>query len=507
MTSAIVLVTSVLTTVYYNMHDDNDQPFYKSENIPFLLVSMLVVFAVFLFLQKRHVLEKKRLMWAIGIVFITAYCMMLILAVKPQAVNDSKTLDNIINAFMQGDYSALTTKGGYLFIWPFQLGYVLFGEMVGRAFGPSNYFVWDVIQLISILITVFLIYKMTDEFFGDDDVSGAAALLSMGALFFYNFATYIYGDILSMAPQTLALFLTVLYVKRERIVYALLAAPCIAAAVVLKTNCEITLIAIVMIMILSTWGNIVRSDKPAHIQADRAEDKKRLLQRVALSVFMILCVFAAKKAVDIHYMKLAGIDKIPDGSPAVSHIAMGLQESDLENGWYNGYNYRVFEDNDYDTAATAKAAKENIKERLSDFTKDPGYAAGFFLRKFTTQWADPVCISTHDLDLVSRHVEDQPALCDFLVFGKGQIALRWIMNVFMSVCYLCVLVYLFTCYKKRIASPGEMLLLILIFGGILFHQFWEGSSRYAMRYYIYWLPFAAYGMKVLIGNIHTRGKR
>ncbi|MBP3197817.1 MAG: hypothetical protein J6N21_12545, partial [Butyrivibrio sp.] len=71
----------------------------------------------------------------------------------------------------------------------------------------------------------------------------------------------------------------------------------------------------------------------------------------------------------------------------------------------------------------------------------------------------------------------------------------WIMNVFMPVCYLGVLVYLLGIIVKRPASLEEMLLLILIFGGIVFHEFWEGSSRYTMRYYIYYLPYAAYGIR------------
>ena len=129
------------------------------------------------------------------------------------------------------------------------------------------------------------------------------------------------------------------------------------------------------------------------------------------------------------------------------------------------------------------------------------------VRKFTTQWADSVCISTHNLDLVSRHVENQPAIAQFLVFGTGSHILIWVMNVFMPVCYIGVAIYLFGILRGRKASVSEMLLLILIFGGILFHEFWEGSSRYTMRYYIYYLPFGAYGLKVLLGFICEHIKR
>ena len=185
---------------------------------------------------------------------------------------------------------------------------------------------------------------------------------------------------------------------------------------------------------------------------------------------------------------------------------MGLQENELEDGWFNGYNYQVFRENDYDSALTAEAAKENIAETLRGFMNNPKWGVKFFLRKFTTQWADPVCVSTHNLDLVSRHVENQSSFCDFLVFGKGGRILAWGMNVFMTVCYLGVLVFLILAIRKGLLDSPRMMLLILIFGGILFHEFWEGSSRYAMRYYIYWLPYAAYGLEVLLGYIHKHGK-
>ena len=93
------------------------------------------------------------------------------------------------------------------------------------------------------------------------------------------------------------------------------------------------------------------------------------------------------------------------------------------------------------------------------------------------------------------------ALGTSLVYGRGSEVLKWIMNVFMTLCYLGVLIYLINVLRKKSVTDSEMLMLILIFGGIVFHEFWEGSSRYAMRYYIYYLPFAACGLKVLSERI------
>ena len=497
--AAVVFGVSFFTTIYYDAHVDVDFPHYKKETILHLVISMAVVFVFFFIIYKKRWLESGKLI-AIALLFCTAYCLTLILAIKPLPVDDSMLIDEVLVKFAEGDYSSLKGAGGYLYTWPFQLGYFLFGQIMDRLFGHGNYFAWDIVQVLCILLTVYLLYKITWELFGNKRICGIMALLSFGMLFFYNYSTFIYGDILSLAPQTVALYFTILFVKREKAKYAILNAIFMGLAVLLKTNSEITMIAIGIIFLLNT-----HKDDAGDNGYCSYEVPKRLLGRVALIVLMVLVVWGFKESVNSHYCKLTGLSEIPGGSPSVSHIVMGLSESELEDGWYNRYNYDVFGENDYDTEKTKAAATEDLKERLQFFSQNPVYFAKFMTRKFATQWADSVCISTHNLDLVSRHVENPTKLKDFSVFGNGSIILRWVMNVFMSVCYLCVLVYLVRRLRKggralKVTTP-EMLLLVLILGGMAFHQFWEGSSRYAMRYYIYWLPYAAWGMDAVIKKL------
>lgn len=505
MASLVVLAVSTATTIYYDMHDENDWPHYGRENILLLLGFLVIVFVILFFLYKKKVYEKNRLLLTISLIFIIGYCLMLILSITPQAVNDSKMIDDVINLFATGDYSSLTEPGGYLFTWPHQLGYVGFGQIMYNLFGASNYFAWDMVQLLSIIITVFLLNRITWELFEDKVICGIMSVIACGALFFFNYVTYIYGDILSMAPQTLALYMMILYLKRHRLRYGILSAVSIALAVVVKPNCEIALIALLMALMLSLLAGPVKDEG----EQKASDEGRHIVSGLIIGALLVVITFASKGAVDSYFCHLTGLNKIPDGSPPWSHIAMGLQEEGgLEPGWYNGYNYHVFAENEYDSEATAKAAKDNIAQTLSDFSKRPLHAGRFFLRKFTTQWADSVCISTHNLDLVSRHVDKESSLRDYLVFGsdKGCPVLIWIMNVFMPVCYLGTAIYLLGILKGRSVSHQEMLILILIFGGIVFHEFWEGSSRYAMRYYIYWLPYAAYGINNLLRSIGVKEK-
>ena len=80
------------------------------------------------------------------------------------------------------------------------------------------------------------------------------------------------------------------------------------------------------------------------------------------------------------------------------------------------------------------------------------------------------------------------------------------------VCYIAI--RLFQVWKKRKAvgwnissaggleaiffSDGEILMIIFIIGGMIFHKFWEASGRYTMRYYLTMLPLAAEGADMVM---------
>lgn len=494
----IVLAFSFFTTIYYDMNIDVDFPQYGRENIPLLvLFSAVVLFLIFrLYRRGRGFLAGKGAL-VFAMLFCLGYCSLLIFSIKPMPVSDAMTLNEIINEFMDGNYSALTTPGEYLFYWPYQLGYVAFGQVMCTVFGKDNFLAWDIMQLISILTTLYLLHRITREIFEDDVICGLMDVLSAGALFFYNYVTFVYGDILSMGPQTLAIFMTLLYIKREKKRYIPIAAVAIALAVMLKSNAQIALIAMSMLIL----GSAIKEGT----LKKRRELFKRLAERLLMVLILVLAVKGQGFLVDSYYKSVIGLEELPEGCPLESYIAMGLQESELEDGWYNGYHYTIYgKFNGYDSEDARQRALTNIGDNLHSFLVRPLHGGKFLLRKFTTQWADSVCISTHNLDLVSRHVENPTKMMYYLVFGEGSKILIWIMNVFMTICYLCVVICLAGMLRKKKISDAAMLLLILIFGGMVFHEFWEGTSRYAMRYYIYWLPFAAAGLRALLDRINVR---
>ena len=74
-----VLVTSLLTTIYYDLHEDVDFPHYAKENIPLLLLLMAIVFMVFALFQYKDFFRKKSSgLLVFALVFCAAYCLTLI---------------------------------------------------------------------------------------------------------------------------------------------------------------------------------------------------------------------------------------------------------------------------------------------------------------------------------------------------------------------------------------------------------------------------------------------
>ncbi|MCR5101139.1 MAG: glycosyltransferase family 39 protein [Butyrivibrio sp.] len=478
----VISIVSLLTTITFEMYSENDLPEMKIDNIPLLIISMIALFGVLYFVKRKtKILERPGKSFVIATIMEVAFMMLLILSIHPRAVTDGLSLDRVINEFSAGDYSSLTEKGGYLFIYPFQLGYVAFGQIMHAFTGESNYFAYQILNILIIVMTVSSLYLISYECFEDVQIAALTALMGLGLTFLYVYSAYIYTDVCSLGPEIMALYFQIKFMKYDKYRDEIIAVLLIGISVLLKMNSIIAAIAMIIMIVL----NISRKNK-----------NYRLILADALMILLIIlaCTIPAK-VVNAYYVSVSGIEKIPTGVPRTGHIAMGLQESETENGWYNAYNVNVLIDNDYDSEAADTEAKENIKERVSLFIHHPYYAFKFFARKFIMQWADPTCVSMRNLELTSRHVENQSALSDFMVYGTGKSILEWIMNVMHLLMYGGTLLYCIFSIRKKDINFYVAFLALFVCGGMAFHEIWEASGRYTMRYYVVLLPMAAAGTK------------
>lgn len=503
----LVLAVSFCTTIYYDLYQESDLPRFGRENVPLLVLLMLCVLAALYFLWnrqksratavpvsgKRYPLSRTM---KIALLWAGAVSLYMILMVRGLATNDALRLDQIVNQFMQGDFTEVTNPGGYLFVYPFQIGYVAAGQLLYVLFGASNYMVYQLLNLAAILITIRMLYQITWELFEDHIVCNLMAMLSMGLLFLFVYSTFVYGDIWSLAPETAALYLTIRYLKYHKVSDILWGGVLNGCAIVLKTNAYIALVAMVIILILDTF----RSGENGKLSG------KKVLQGIILAVLMVLISKGMTGMINTAYAGAIGIDTMPKGVPGSTYFAMAMQEGGGEGGWYDGYNVNTYNQSGYDWNAANQTALAEIGQRLTEFSERPLHAGRFYVRKFLSQWADPTCISMRELELTSRHVEGQPAIMYSVIYGKGRIVFSWIMNVFQSIIYLGAAIYCIDVFRRKKLEFTQAFLILFIFGGMLFHELWEGSSRYTMRYYICLLPFAAAGLQHLFMAIRVKLK-
>lgn len=528
--SLLILGVSLLTTVVFRQNEQNDLFDFTAENIPLLLLSMVVVFLLMLFVQaaaKNH--GKKQNMGLLSfrggrrqgkkeengeaslktdhpafpwvmMIFGGAISLFLVLVIRGNPTADASQLDEIINQFMEGDYSALE-PGEYLDVYPFQIPYVYIGELIAHVVGQSNYLVWQLISVIAVEVILYFLYQITWELFENKTICRIEQILSCGMFVLFVFSTFIYLDVWSIAVQTLAVYWQILYMKRDKIRYEVLAGIGISFACLMKGNSLIALIAMVIMLIVDAVWKWVKH-------------RRGVLKAVLLCVMLGLMTSALSSAVDAYTLHRTGIDEIPTGLPTEAYLAMGMQTAEGKCGWYNGVTRSLYTESGYDTEKTKELALIEIDNAIAEFDNSGRYFVNFYFQKFISQWGDSTCVSMKEMENTERHVEHVSELANSLIFGTGNKILSWVMNVEHSMIYLGMVIYCAAVLwgkrkdkeRGRRFSSEEAMIVIFIFGGMLFHEIWEASGRYIMRYYFAMLPLASWGWSFLVEFVLEKGK-
>ncbi|MBQ9612432.1 MAG: hypothetical protein IJV14_07560 [Lachnospiraceae bacterium] len=524
--AVLVLAASLQMTIVFRQNVQNDLFDYVPENLPVLLALMAASLLGMFFLYRSR---RFRLLcswrdngrFRIGkileglLVFVLLYGLFLIYAIRGVATNDALQLNGIIGEFMQGNYSALN-DAGYLGSYPFQIGYVMIGQILYRIAGPGNFLVYQILNLISIILTVYCLYRITAVVFHSEAAAELMTVLGFGALFYYTYTTFVYNDVWSIFLQTAAMYMQAVYLTEKQastahaaegktgrcpaFLYEIAAAVLIALGYLLKSNCLIALIAMIIVLLFSILRDLVSGMAGNGKRADL----RAALQKTLMIVLLIVMTFGCSRLVNAHYAAAAGLEAMPKGVPTTSYLAMGMMEGEEgKAGWYNGFNVGVYRDHQYDWDAANAASIEQIRSRFADFMSSKRRMVRFYCDKFISQWGDGTCVSLREQELTGRHAENQPAVGSWLTFGTGYRIIGWVMNVYHSLIYLGVVIYCFDLFRRLRALAGvseaEAMLVIFIIGGMLFHELWEASGRYVIRYYLMMLPLAAYGYSAVFG--------
>ena len=408
------------------------------------------------------------------------YCLgaaYLIFNTDPLLRADARCVSDAALEMIAGVYSETTTA--YVGRFPNQAGLVLCESLLYRfSANPQILFLANFIFVLGIN---FLLVKIADLLFNDRFANVLTTLMAFAFLPQLFFILFAYGTIPGLFFTVLAFYAILKFNRTQKSAHLLLTAAGAFLAVMLRQNCQIAVIAMVLYVLL---------------QLLKKFSVRRLIAIPVLLMCLVLPVRLAS-ACYRHTVRQEAQDNIP-------HILWIAMATDMDNtvrgpGWWDQQNYDMFEAAGNNREIAEEIGKAKLQDNMRKIQSDPARAVRFFTKKTVSQWCEPLYQS-----LWSGPLEDcgQYTHTEFLQsLYTGDTAeqhLTTVMRGFSIGLWGAVLGFLLL--SKR-TFQGTELFLMYFAGGFLFHIFWEAKSQYIYPYVICLLPCAAYFCAKLSGKI------
>lgn len=442
---------------------------------------LLALAAVHAFLRRRA--GRRAFAAALALWTAAALCFVLSVGLLPRA--DSALVIDAAKRFAAGDFSPL--EGEYFSRVSYQLGICLPLEGLARLLpGLDLNLLMQALNCMISAALMALLCGLAGGLSGDARTSGAAALLYMAFVPMLLFNMFVYGVLPMLLLCVLAMRCFARCARTGERRFGVLYALLIGAAAALKPNAMIVMLALLIC---------------AAVHALQRKDGFLLLC-AALSA--VLC-FALPAGVIRLYELRAGVTLAPD-TGMLLRLAMGMQDSMIAAGWYNG----VIEEY-WPLSVTPEmekaAALEMLAARLREFAADPAGAWAFFKEKCLTQWAEPsydilwygaVCGKSGRFNGLAHAIFRDGSPVRALLAGY--------MNIFQQAAYVLALIGTCGMIKEKRIEAVQLMLPVTVLGGFLYHMLFEAKSQYIYPYMLLLLPLAAAGMDLLAGRARNKRK-
>lgn len=473
-----------------------DEVYVNKDSIILHILVAAVFFLIFFACKKLPQMLKSekvcRILLGVTMLWVTALCFFWIWNGHFYAMNDSRTVLDIMEHMRSGDYSDLLPQG-YLGAYRQQISMITIFRLIFFLAHTTNDFAIQVFNVLCVPVIIFAGYHILLEITSDIRARIIYLFLMNFCFPLFLYTPYVYGEIISATAGMLFLWAAIAWLKREKVTAWAAMVICAVIGYMARGNFLIPLIAFLIMAVLYS----VRRKKVKHLLC-------------ALSMF--LAVVCAVKWNETYYEKISGIT-IDQGVAPEAWIAMGMSEHwELACGTYNGYNIETYVNNDCNREKSREANRAFIRDRLTMFRNGAGRSVGSFYKdKLLAQWNDPTVYGFNEnrnfipdpLPII-REIVDQD--------GKYATAARSVVDEYQWIVYLGLLACCLFLWKGK-EPYYQQLLLIVFIGGFLFTALWETMARYVFPYFIYMIPLTAigwnqmmYGIEKLSGKVRGKWK-
>lgn len=474
----ILLYLTLLSIISTSAIDADEHTYFLADH-PLMHLAVLTIVVIF-FILFRLLFPNKKLSGRFVFIILLLILMLeliwvLVTRLAPYA--DQKLVLESATQMSQHDFSSFQ-KEGYAYNYKHQHGIILFYYLLTFVFGKSNYVGMQILN-IAALAGIFLgLFRLSLLIF---QKKPSAILTMLAAILYFPlsfYVTFVYGNLFGLAMALWAIYFELRWFQEKKIRFLFLSTFLILFSIVLKQNNLIILIAMLLLA-----GTIFLFE--------------RQLRTFLLILFMSVTYLLGNAALDHAVTAVTG-EKVVEGVPMMAYLAMGFQEAAMAPGWYNDYNRTLYVKLDYDSKATATAAKENLEESLQTFAADPSYALQFFSKKLASEWNNPTfqCFWIQENRQTSLHLPDWVTT---IMKGSSDSFLVRYLNLLHTVILFGALSYIVLDFKNL--RMRQYIFAIIFIGGFFFHIFWEAKAQYTLPYFVLLLPYGVQGFLLLSERI------
>lgn len=445
-------------------------------NVVILIIAFLIVKIAWKSRKVIRIKEKineddrltKRILMVLMLILASVLAWwVLMLDCQPKA--DQQTVMETVKHMRFGDFIDFE-KGGYVSMNHQQFGIVIMEYLLSYLFGTENYLALQLLNIPGVILCYVMMERILKETGQSNAVRLAVVLICMLFFPFSMYVIFVYGTVWGMALALTAIYLEIRFFHTYEWKKLILCGFCMILAVLIKSNYEIFLIAMVLTALLET----IREKK----------------MKILILPFLLLCLLAGEYSLsEACIQRFAGDGYAPPMS-TWTWIAMGTSENNImADGWYSdAIGSDIYKVSYGDAEMDAAMTKNIVIENLNRYQSNPDLFLKFILKKTASQWNNP---TFQGFWIVQRapHVETELTQNPFVKCMYQYLKAVQILILSGVVLYLLL-------HQKQ--KPEDLLFLLTFAGGFVFHLFWEAKCQYALVYFILLIPYCVQGYRDLL---------
>jgi hypothetical protein len=517
--------TSVLALIFFGMvaiasigfTSVIDQNSYAGEHILYekdnvflniLFILLFVAIAVLLYYFRDIFMKIPESKLKVGL-FVYTIVVGMIWVIKVQCVPafDSGQIYDTAAMFVKGDMTPMTISTweslfedmSYYQPFPHQLGLVFICEKLYQICGFETALPVEIFNVVCLALMYLGLQKIAKRLFNSKGVVLILTVILALCLQPLFMTAFPYGIIIGFSAAIWSYYFILCFMQSnhaKKALYILPATFLMVFSVLAKYNNLICVVAITIGLVVY----IIR--------------EKEWISLALVAVFCIVA-FNSMSIVVMHYENKSGVVLKP-GVTEMMFLDMGLNESGMAPGWYNGRTIILYKKHNGDSEAATKEAKEDISKRIDKFLSDATYRRDFFGKKILSQWNEPSYesiwasqVKGHYYGKVDKESwlnkvyrqndQDGNPVYD----GSWGKKLDAYFNIYQMLMFVMFSVAMISFIRKRCNAETMILILILI-GGFLYHLFFEGKSQYCVSYFVLISFFAAYGTYLIAKTVELK---